>query len=45
MAGRSTGDIFDFSGMTDDELYDVVVQELREHPENRKPAGSGRKCR
>ena len=33
MAGRYTGDIFDFSGMTDDELYDVVVQELREHPE------------
>jgi hypothetical protein len=33
MAGRYTGDIFDFSGMTDDELYDVVVQHLREHPE------------
>lgn len=33
MAGRYRGDIFDFSGMTDDELYDVVVQELREHPE------------
>ncbi|MBW3570194.1 MAG: BON domain-containing protein [Gemmatimonadetes bacterium] len=33
MAGRYTGDIFDFSGMTDDELYDVVVQELKEHPE------------
>jgi hypothetical protein len=33
MAGRYTGDIFDFSGMTDDELYDVVVQQLREHPE------------
>ena len=33
MAGRYTGDIFDFSGMTDDELYDLVVQELREHPE------------
>lgn len=33
MAGRYTGDIFDFSGMTDDELYDLVVQQLREHPE------------
>ena len=33
MAGRYTGDIFDFSGMTDDELYDLVMQELREHPE------------
>ena len=33
MAGRYTGDIFDFSGMTDDELYDLVVQELGEHPE------------
>ncbi len=33
MAGRYTGDIFDFSGMTDDELYDVVVQHLQEHPE------------
>ena len=33
MAGRYRGDIFDFSGMTDDELYDVVVQHLREHPE------------
>jgi len=33
MAGRYTGDIFDFSGMTDDELYDLVVQHLREHPE------------
>lgn len=33
MAGRYRGDIFDFSGMTDDELYDVVVQELGEHPE------------
>jgi hypothetical protein len=33
MAGRYTGDIFDFSGMTDDELYDVVLQQLREHPE------------
>ncbi|HEX6369337.1 MAG TPA: BON domain-containing protein [Longimicrobium sp.] len=33
MAGRYTGDIFDFSGMTDDELYDVVVQQLQEHPE------------
>lgn len=33
MAGRYTGDIFDFSGMTDDELYDVVVDQLREHPE------------
>jgi hypothetical protein len=33
MAGRYTGDIFDFSGMTDDELYDLVMQTLREHPE------------
>lgn len=33
MAGRYTGDIFDFSGMTDDEMYDLVVQHLREHPE------------
>jgi hypothetical protein len=33
MAGRYTGDIFDFSGMTDDELYELVVTELREHPE------------
>ena len=33
MAGRYTGDIFDFSGMTDDELYDLVVQQLGEHPE------------
>jgi hypothetical protein len=33
MAGRYTGDIFDFSGMSDDELYDLVVQQLREHPE------------
>ena len=33
MAGRYTGDIFDFSGLSDDELYDVVMQELREHPE------------
>lgn len=33
MAGTYRGDIFDFSGMTDDELYDVVVQELQEHPE------------
>jgi len=33
MAGRYRGDIFDFSGMADDELYDVVVQQLREHPE------------
>ena len=33
MAGRYTGDIFDFSGMTDDELYDLVMQQLREHPE------------
>ena len=33
MAGRYTGDIFDFSGLTDDELYDVVVQHLQEHPE------------
>lgn len=33
MAGRYRGDIFDFSGMTDDELYDVVMEELREHPE------------
>lgn len=33
MAGRYTGDIFDFSGMTDDELYDLVVQQLSEHPE------------
>src|SRR3712207_3743197 len=33
MAGRYTGDIFDFSGMTDDELYDLVMQTLRVHPE------------
>jgi hypothetical protein len=33
MAARYTGDIFDFSGMTDDELYDVVVQHLQEHAE------------
>lgn len=33
MAARYGGDAFDFSGMTDDELYDLVVQHLREHPE------------
>lgn len=33
MAAKYTGDIFDFSGMTDDELYDAVVQHLQEHPE------------
>lgn len=33
MAARYTGDIFDYSGMTDDELYDLVTQHLREHPE------------
>lgn len=27
------GDAFDFSRMTDDELYDLIVQQLREHPE------------
>lgn len=32
MASNS-GDAFDFSAMTDDELYDLVVQQLREHPE------------
>lgn len=33
MAATYRGDIFDFSGMDDDELYDVVVQHLQEHPE------------
>ncbi len=33
MAARYGGDVFDYSGLTDDELYDVVVQHLREHPE------------
>ena len=33
MAGRYSGDAFDFSEMTDDELYDLVVDRLREHPE------------
>ncbi len=33
MAARYRGDIFDFSGMSDEELYDVVVQHLQEHPE------------
>lgn len=32
MAARYSGDVFDFSGMTDDEIYDVVLQHLREHP-------------
>jgi hypothetical protein len=30
---RDFGDVFDFSTMTDDEIYDVVVQELSETPE------------
>lgn len=29
---RDFGDVFDFSTMTDDEIYDVVVQELSETP-------------
>lgn len=33
MAARYRGDAFDYSGMTDDELYDVVMEALREHPE------------
>lgn len=33
MAARYRGDIFDFSGMSDEDLYDVVVQHLQEHPE------------
>jgi len=33
MAARYRGDIFDLSGMTDDEIYDLVLETLREHPE------------
>jgi hypothetical protein len=33
MAATHGTDAFDFSGMTDDELYDVAMQALREHPE------------
>jgi hypothetical protein len=31
-SGRDFGDVFDFSTMTDDEIYDVVVQQLQEYP-------------
>ena len=30
--GRDFGDVFDFDTMTDDEIYDVVVQQLQEYP-------------
>ena len=32
MARDDFGDVFDFATMTDDEIYDVVVQELNETP-------------
>ncbi|HET6762589.1 MAG TPA: BON domain-containing protein [Longimicrobiaceae bacterium] len=31
--GRDFGDVFDFSTMTDDEIYDVVLEHLKEYPE------------
>jgi hypothetical protein len=31
-SGRDFGDVFDFGTMTDDEIYDVVVQQLQEYP-------------
>jgi hypothetical protein len=33
MAGRDRGELFDVSGLTDDELYERVVDRLRESPE------------
>lgn len=32
MARQYGGDVFDFSTMTDDEIYDVVTEHLREYP-------------
>lgn len=32
MAARDFSDLYDFSSMSDDEIYDIVVQELGEHP-------------
>ena len=33
MAETHGEDAFDYSGMTDDELYELIVQQLREHPD------------
>lgn len=32
MASKDYGDVFDFSDMTDEEIRDVVVEQLREYP-------------
>ena len=32
MAGQRGGDLYDLNNMTDDEIRDLVVQELREYP-------------